>query len=412
MVAAVHSGVGGVAIPEFPDCCCPVFGHIAPRRISFIGGNAPSQVGTSVVAEHPQKPRDADDATRHVALVFLHDILDQASHYRLTAAVGHKAESQGQQIGRGGVVAVVAVMEEAAVERLRHSLRLHHERVSLGGESLFKGKIAKQLQDANDVGRRNKRAVGLAGRVFAMNQVEALGWHAPVAIGVFGDQPVVVAEGIDEMSNPFLDGRIAFTKRPAVAILSPQHIARERQGGRPGDVVGKVIPEQRCHIGQAAVRALCLADVAHPLGIQAFVLEEVALAQRAHRAIAEPGHALVALRTVHGHAVIIAAYAPAGVLNDAVQDGIGSCQLALGNHIVAYGEDLEVGRLHDGHPLHLHIAEAMRDECRLPPGSSRLLTAADIHILTQGGTQVVGVESRIALQPFGKAKANGVAGMA
>ena len=267
--------------------------HIAPRGIGLRGGESPGHIGSAVVAEHAQKPRDANHATRHMALVFLHDVLHEVADYACATVIGHKAECQRQQIGRRRIVAIESAFplcsharEEPLIKCRGHRLCLLLELVSLSGESLCAGEVAQQMQHANDIGRGEQRTIGLACRVFAMDEFEPLGWHTPVAVGVLRDDAIGIAICLHQMSNPFLDVRIAIGKRFCIAVLPPEHIAGERQGGGPRDVIAEVVPEQRSHIGQTAIGALSLADVAHPLRIESLVGEQIALAQRTHGPIA------------------------------------------------------------------------------------------------------------------------------
>ena len=107
-----------------------------------------------------------------------------------------------------------------------------------------------------------------------------------------------------------------------VAKLSPNHIARDRQNSGPGNIVAIVIPERGSYIGDTAVRALSLADIAHPLGIETLVVEEERLAQASHSPIAQPRLALVALRTVNRHALVIVDDAPPGILHHLIDNSV------------------------------------------------------------------------------------------
>ena len=122
----------------------------------------------------------------------------------------------------------------------------------------------------------------------------------------------------DDMLYPFLDVRIAAFDGLTITILAPQHIAREGECCCPRHIVAIVIPEGRGYIRNTTVRTLCLADVAHPFGVQALVVEEEALAQRPYRTITQPRLAFVALRTVERHALIVVQDAPPGVLHHLV----------------------------------------------------------------------------------------------
>ena len=126
--------------------------------------------------------------------------------------------------------------------------------------------LLHQLHRPDDVGRGNQCHVRLAGRILRMDELQLLRRYAPV--GVFSAMnDAVLAIFLDDMLHPLLDVGIAVIDRLSVAKLSPQHIATERQGSCPCNVVAIVIPEGGGHVWDATIRALCLADVAHPLGI-------------------------------------------------------------------------------------------------------------------------------------------------
>ena len=145
--------------------------------------------------------------------------------------------------------------------------------------------LFQKLQDANDVGGRDEAAVGLAGRVLRVYQLQLLRWHAPVSVSVLGDDAVHEII-LQQVLQPPLDIGVRPVDGIAVAVLSPQHVATEGQRCRPSHIVVVVVPIGRGHVAEDAVLALRLADVAHPFVVEALVVEDEALAETSHRAVA------------------------------------------------------------------------------------------------------------------------------
>ena len=377
VVAAVHGGVGLVAVPQLPDGSGAVLHHVAPRRIAPLRGNGPCHVAVATVAERAQQPRDADDTAGHVALVLHHDVLHYLLRHLVGQRVGHDAKSQRQHVGRRRVVIIeIAVriermtgtrtaahghVQETAVEGVGHDFAALLPVEGIVAQVEQAGKLPQQLQATNHIGRGDERAVGLPGGVLAVNEVEPFGRHAPVAVLVLRDE-VAAHVLLEHVQRPALHRRIAVADGLRIAIAVPEHLTGEGQGGRPGDVVGIVVPEGRCHVGDDAVGALRLADVAHPFCIEPLIVKKVALAQRAHGAVAQPGLALVALRTVEGHALVVVDDAPPGVLHHAGERRIRTGEMPRAAHGVGHEVGLEVRCL----SRHLDVAEAMPHEGRVP----------------------------------------------
>ena len=227
--------------------------------------------------------------------VLFHHVAHHIPYHILTTGVGHEGKRQCQEVGRGGVIAVedaVGIehvsrawrcapfrMQEALVECFCQPLALL---VPLGGivsHAQQGSKTYCQLQRADGIGCGYQTAVGLACRIFAVDEVRTLGRHTPVTIFVFGDDAVAVAIFGNDVVEPPFDMRVTVGYGLEVAKLPVEHVAGERQGGRPRHVVGIVVPEGRCHIGNAAIGALCLTDVAHPLAVEPFVAKDETLAQ-------------------------------------------------------------------------------------------------------------------------------------
>ena len=345
MIATIHLGRGLVAVPQLPDGRGSVFRHIAPRRVGLGGCQTIGYISEPVVRQSSHQPRNANDTTRDVVLVLDADVLYDLTDNVLLAILRHNAKGHGQYVCRNGVVAIEHAVriehmtrtgrgasldgQELLVERLRHLLADRTPIVSLTAPLLH------QLQGADDVGRRDERHVRLAGRVLRMDEFQLFRGYAPVGIFATTDDAITTVL-LDDVLHPLLDIWIAVLDGLTIAILSIEHIARERQCCRPRHIVGIVVPEGGCHIRNATIRALCLTNIAHPLGIEAFVVKEERLAQRPHRAVAQPRLPFVTLWTVDRHSLIIVKYAPPGILHDLVQCGVRAFKVSCGTHFVSH----------------------------------------------------------------------------
>ena len=106
------------------------------------------------------------------------------------------------------------------------------------------------------------------------------------------------------------------------------------------------------------------------------VVEEECLAVASRRAVAEPWLAFIALRTIHGQALVIAQYAPESVAINAVEHGVGTVEMScLGHFIADYFSD-EIVLFCIFQSCHLHISEAVIYKRWVPPLA--LLVAAGI----------------------------------
>jgi hypothetical protein len=298
-------------------------------------------------------------------------------------------------------------MIEALVEGRSHRIALGvpHCRISI---SVERGKASHQLQQLVVKGRSQQGTFGLALRVLGVDEVLSLRRHAPVAIDIL-QHDVILHVMMRNMHHPPLHGIIMLLDRLHVTVLIVEHIGHREPGGRPRDVVVVDIPVARRHIGDNAVDVLCLGNVLQPLGIEAVVIEDEAFAQRAHGTVAEPPHALIALRAVGGHAAIVATYAPVGIMVDAVEHVVGGRQLARRGHLVVEHdapEVVEAGRFTIA--TELHVAEAMIGERRLPRGGGAI---ADVSIGGLCRPQVSGVDGAICFQCFHKVETQRVAGL-
>ena len=253
--------------------------------------------------------------------------------------VVNHAERQRKKVGSYRVVAVeravgiehkarhlsrVAVYgEELLVESILHARCLCAELSCVGRFVKNRGKSLHHLVQSVIVGRSNESAVGYALGVTAVYQLYVLRRHAPVAVFVARHQSVL-AVLILHVAEPALHVAVVVAHRFGVAILVIHHLEREGQGRRPCYVVRIIVPVGRSHVGYAAVFTLSLGYVACPLGIESVVVEYESLAEASANTVAKPRLTLVALRTVDGHALIVAQDAPHGVIVNLVEYGVGT----------------------------------------------------------------------------------------
>src|ERR1043165_8186993 len=91
VVAGVHGGVGGVAVPEFPDGGRAVGDHVAPAGVVFLACDGVGEVGAAVLGEDALEVWPADEAGADVALGLVLDLVDEAGEDAGTEVVGHEA---------------------------------------------------------------------------------------------------------------------------------------------------------------------------------------------------------------------------------------------------------------------------------------------------------------------------------
>ena len=213
VVAAVHRGRGGVAVPEFPDGGGAVLGHIAPRGILLVCGEEPGEVGAMHETEGMHKPAGADDAGGDGAEVLVDEGLHDLLLYLMPdietfiGALSH-FEYVRQHIGRDGIVAVI---DTVGIENMTGNGRgafLHGEELAVEGFlcechlvikpflvcvlSHNQSKILHHLTHLIVVGRRDERNIGDTCRVFAVDEILTLRRHAPVAVFAAIDDAVAL----------------------------------------------------------------------------------------------------------------------------------------------------------------------------------------------------------------------------
>ena len=107
-------------------------------------------------------------------------------------------------------------------------------------------------------------------------------------------------------------------------------------------------------------------------------VEGVSLALGGLGRVARPGHPLVAVG-LHGHAPVLHPRAPAGVLVDPVDQGVGARELTDGLHVGVGDQALEIvggGRARE--PFDLGIARGVALEARVPGFDPLTLQGVDI----------------------------------
>ena len=281
-----------------------------------------------------------------MSTVVADDVLDDILlHLLLHVVIVNHSESERQQVGCHGVVAVEGAVgiedmsrhgsrsalhgQELLVEGFFGQCGFVSELLGISGESLHSGKVSHHPVDSVIVGRGYKRSVGNAGRVFTMDEFFLFGRHTPVAVFVAGHQSVLLVL-VFQMLKPAFHVGVELAHGLFVAILANHHVEGHRQGGRPGHIVGIVVPERGSHIWDASVLALCFGDVAHPFGIERVVVEEECLAIAAAGAVAKPGLAFVALWTVNGQSFIVGQHTPVGIVEHLLKNGVGGLKGACG----------------------------------------------------------------------------------
>ena len=213
--------------------------HIAPRGVLLVGSQEPGEVCTSHPCQGVHEPAYADDAASDGAEVLVSDgFHDLLLHLLSDVRVVNHAEVVGQHVGRHGVVAI-----EGAVRieyMVRHGSRTFFHRQELAVEGFLRqcslmvkpgGVSCKLLHlcptrhhaaDVEVIGRGDKRHIGLASRVFAMYQLLAFWWHAPVGILATMDESVFLVL-VFQMLHPSFHVGIVAAQGLVVAIVPYQH---------------------------------------------------------------------------------------------------------------------------------------------------------------------------------------------
>ena len=281
--------------------------------------------------------------------------------------------------------------QELLVEGFRHLLADGAPIVGLTTPLLH------QLHGANDVSRRDERNVRLAGWILRVDEFQLFRRYTPVGILTTMDD-TVLAVFFDDVEHPLFDIGIAVDDGLAVTILSPQHIARERQCCCPGHIVGIVVPKGWRHIRNTAIRPLCFANVAHPLGIEAFVVEKERFTQRPHRAVAQPRLAFITLRTIDRHTLVVVQYAPPGIAHNLVQNGVRTLKVSCGTHFIGHHFCHKVFLRSVFQSDDLGILKAVIDERGRPPAAFLVFVAiANVDVRRLGIAEVLAKESAISI---------------
>ena len=230
------------------------------------------------------------------------DILDDILlHLTLYIRIVNHTEEKRKHIRRHGIVAVERAvgiqdmsgnsrrtllhLQEFLVESLFRQGSLLLEIVGIGCQTLYLGKLLHQQTDAIVISRRDQSTVGDTRGILTVYHLLFLWWHTPVAITVFRDQSVFLILVL-QVLHPALHCRIMLLHRSLIAILVVQHLQRERQCCRPGNVIRIVVPVSRSYIGNRSILILCLFDITHPLTVQGVVIQDKGLAIASTGAVA------------------------------------------------------------------------------------------------------------------------------
>ena len=306
------------------------------------------------------------------------DGMDKAVSHALGCICRHHAHCQGQEVGRDGAVGVASANEECVVDGLERNLCFAGKACCIGSKAELRCVTLHHAVEIVIISRGNEPPVGFAGRVLAVHELGRLWRDAPVAVAVVRHKPVFVVVAPYHVKET-LYGRIALAHGAQVAILAVKHLAGKGEAGWPRYVGVVEPPVGRCDIADAPVGTLAVAYVAHPLGVKRVVVHEVALAEAAHGAVAEPRHALVALGAVDGHTLVVAAHPTPGIGHDGVEQalatGLVGCESGAVVHAVGYQLAHYVARGYVVNAGYLHVAEAVVCEFWRP---ASLAAVADI----------------------------------
>ena len=272
-----------------------------------------------------------------VFLGFVYDIVENGSF----VAFWHHAEGKRQYVGRNGAVVVVARggVEILFVESLGGVSYLILEIVCIVGFAEQFGKF-HHLTAKVAIERIGKhRGGGDTRGVARVYQLRRFGRQTPVAIAVLGHNAVLHIVVFHKLKPPFHGGVVAFYGL-AVAETCVNHVGGGDESPRPCHAVGVETPVGGHHIGQGAAFYLTVVGVGEPFGIEVVVAEDIRLAVASGGAVAVPAHALVALRTVGGHAAVVAADSPIGVAVNGVNYLVISNKITRNGHLVVKDKTL------------------------------------------------------------------------
>ena len=414
MVAGVHRRIGRVSVPQLPDRRRALVDHVAPTRIGAVRRDRIGQIARSVLRQAAHQELDADQPRADMAVEFPFRLFDDVGEHFLLERVGHEALHQRNDIGRYGIVGILACL------RVQELLVIGV--LDPGGQVEILGRIGLVTAHGGEAGHHvqqavietgaQQTAVRLAGGVLRVDQFLTFGRHAPVAVDVVDDQPVLHLS-VADVFDPLLHRGVVALDRPHVAALVIEHVGHAEIGRRPSHVARMLVegPMSRSHIGHAARAVLHRLDVAQPLLVEQRIAEHEALADTARSTVAEPAHALVALRTVGRHAAVIAANAPIGILEHLIDRRIGSLETADRLHIVVdylADEAFQLGLVVQARDL--DEAEAVVSEARLP--REDVVSGRNIDVGHFRSPQIVHIETAVGLQSLGKAQTDRLAFLA
>ena len=404
MVARVHRRIGRIAVPQFPDRRGALVDHITPTRIGTVRSDRVSQVALAVLGQAAHQELDSDQAGADMAvefaLGFFHDIFEHLALQRIGGQILH----QRQNVSRHRVVGVLTgfgIQEHLVISALNIGGELLVSR-NIGLVAADCGEFAHNVQQTVVETGREQAAVGFAGRIGRVDQFLTFGRHTPVAVHVVDNDIILHLRVADEI-HPLFQRSIMLLDRAAVAVLVVQHIGHANVSGGPGYVAGVLVerPESRSHVGHATVFALDLFDILQPLFVKQRMTEHETFADATHRAVAEPSHTLVALRTVGRHTAVIAANTPERIVVNLVDRRIGRLERTDRFHPVVIDFPFEIFQLglvvQSGN---LYETEPVIGETGFPAKQAVRRRRIDVgHVRA---AQVVHIQAAVVLQRFGE----------
>ena len=130
-----------------------------------------------------------------------------------------------------------------------------------------------------------------------------------------------------------------------VSCLGIKHVRYDQHDSGPGHVVAEIAPEVGRQVRQRTVRFLRPFQVVEQLTVELRIVEHEILSQGGYSPVAQPRLLFVALRTIHGHSLVVARNAPPGIAVDPVEQLVRGFETAYRTHIVGDHAGREIGRV-------------------------------------------------------------------
>ena len=92
MVAAVHGGIGRIAVPQFPYGGGSVVYHVSVAREGVLAYNLHSQVGVPTACERSHEMLYSQHSTTHMAVKLPLCHVDDIAQHPLLIAFGHQPQ--------------------------------------------------------------------------------------------------------------------------------------------------------------------------------------------------------------------------------------------------------------------------------------------------------------------------------